>query len=245
MKSILLTGASGNIGADIIKSFYKSYKLICVDKNRSSLMKIKKKYKKIEIYNLDLTKEKEVNNFLQKISKKQKSIDILINNAGLIYNNPIIKLSKSGKFIGHSFNEWKKIIDVNLNSFFLISSKVIQNWCNKRSKGLIINISSLSAKGNVGQSAYSCAKSSIEILTKIWSHELSLFDIRVAGIAPGFFNTSSTKKALTLNQINHIKKNTPTRRLGHIKELISAIKFIINNKFFNGKTLPIDGGLNL
>ena len=245
MKLILLTGASGKIGADIIKSFYNSHSLICVDKNRSSLIKLKKKYKKIDVYNLDLTKENDVNKFLQKINQKKQSIDILINNAGLIYNNPIIKLDKKGKFIAHSFNEWKKIIDTNLNSLFLVSSKIIQNWCNKRNKGLIINISSISAKGNVGQSAYSCAKSSIEILTKIWSHELSLFGIRVACIAPGFFNTSSTKKALSLNQINHIKKNTPARRLGNINELISAIKFIINNKFFNGKTLPIDGGLNL
>jgi len=245
MNSILLTGASGKIGANIIKSFYNSHRLICVDKNRSSLIKLKKKYKKIEIFNLDLTKEKEVNNFLKKINKKQKSIDILINNAGLIYSNPIIKLSKKGKFIAHSFNEWKKILDINLNSLFLISSKVIQNWCNQRNKGLIINISSISAKGNVGQSAYSSAKSSIDILTKIWSKELSLFDIRVAGIAPGFFNTLSTKEALSINQINHIKKNTPARRLGNIKELISAIKFIISNKFFNGKTIPIDGGLYL
>ena len=127
----------------------------------------------------------------------------------------------------------------------LISSKVIQSFCNNRKKGLIINISSLSSKGNQGQSAYSAAKSSIEILTKIWSKELAPFGIRVTCIAPGFFETQSMKKEMSLSQINHIKSNTPLKRLGKTSEIVSAIKFIINNKFFNGKVLPIDGGLNI
>ena len=71
------------------------------------------------------------------------------------------------------------------------------------------------------------------------------FDIRVACVAPGFFNTKSTKKSLSKIQIEHIQKFTPLKRLGRTNELIHCIKFRINNKFFNGKTLSIDGGLNI
>ena len=114
-----------------------------------------------------------------------------------------------------------------------------------RTKGIIINISSISAKGNVGQSAYSVAKSGLEILTKIWAKELSSFNIRVACIAPGFFNTKSTHSSLSKFHIEHLKTNTPTKRLGKVKELMLAINFIIKNEFFNGKVLSLDGGLEI
>ena len=66
----------------------------------------------------------------------------------------------------------------------------------KKEKGLIINISSISAQGNAGQSAYAASKAAVEALTKTWSKELGMFKIRCACIAPGFFNTPSTKSSL-------------------------------------------------
>ena len=74
---------------------------------------------------------------------------------------------------------------------------------------------------------------------------INSFDIRVACIAPGFFDTKSTHNSLNKFQINHLRKNTPLKRLGKTKELILAIDFIIKNEFFNGKVLSLDGGLEL
>tara|TARA_B100001093_G_scaffold384643_1_gene370361 strand:- start:13441 stop:14175 length:735 start_codon:yes stop_codon:yes gene_type:complete len=244
MKKIIITGACGSIGNEIIKYFYKEYDLICIDVDNKNLKNLKEKYKKINIYQCDLTNSKKVNQLIKKLNSKYKQFDILINNAGMIFSDPIIKLGPKG-FKTHSYTSWKKILDVNLNSVFLFSTKVIENFCNHRTEGIIINVSSISAKGNVGQSAYSVAKSGIEILTKIWAKELSTFNIRVACIAPGFFNTKSTHNSLSKFQIDHLKKNTPLKRLGHTDELIQALSFIINNKFFNGKVLPLDGGLEL
>ena len=243
-KIIIITGAAGSIGSEIVKSFHKNYTLICIDTDIQNLKNLKKNFKSIFIFKCNLLIEKDVNILVKKILKDFKKIDILINNAGQIYSSPIIKLGKE-KFLSHNYNMWKKIIDVNLNSLFLISSKVIETLCNQRKSGLIINVSSISANGNIGQSAYSSAKKSIEVLTKIWAEELKDFDIRVACVAPGFFNTKSTKKSLSKIQIEHIQKSTPLKRLGRTNELVHCIKFIINNKFFNGKTLRIDGGLNL
>lgn len=244
MKRIIITGASGSIGNEMIKYFYKKNELICIDINKKNLKILKDKFKKIRIYQCDLTSQKKVNQLITKLNKEFKQFDILINNAGMIFSHPIIKLSPRG-FKSHSYTAWKKILDINLNSAFLFSSKVIENFCNNRTKGLIINISSISAKGNIGQSAYSVAKSGIETLTKIWAQELSSFNIRVACIAPGFFNTKSTHNSLSNFKIDYLKKNTPLKRLGDTKELIQAINFIINNKFFNGKVLSLDGGLEL
>ena len=162
----------------------------------------------------------------------------------MIYSHPIIKLTRRG-FKSHSYRNWKKVLDLNLNSVFLFSSGIIENFCNNRTKGLIINIGSISAKGNIGQSAYSVAKSGIEILTKIWAHELSSFNIRVACISPGFLNTKSTNRALAKFQVEHLKDATPMKRLGSTKELNHAINFVIQNDFFNGKVLSLDGGLEI
>lgn len=244
-QNIIVTGAAGNLGEAIVKNLIKkNFKIICFDNDKKKLSELKKKYKKIDGYIVDLKSEKKLVTAFKRIFRKYKKIDVLINNAGFITNSLIVSLDEKG-IKRHSYNLWKKTILNNLDSTFLISSFVIQNMISIRNEGLIINISSISAKGNVGQSAYSAAKSGVDALTKTWSKELSKFKIRVAGISPGFIETISTKKAISKNIIEKIKENTPSQRLGKKSEFIQAVNFIINNKFFNGKILEIDGGLNI
>jgi 3-oxoacyl-[acyl-carrier protein] reductase len=242
MKKLIITGACGSIGSEIVRYFSHRYQLICIDIDKSKLEILKKKFKKIQVYTCDLTNKKKVDKLFDTLNKKHKNIDILINNAGKIFSRPIIKIS-GNKLKTHNFYEWKNVLNINLNSIFLLSTKVIENFCEYRTKGVIINISSISARGNIGQSAYSVAKSGVEVLTKIWAQELSSFNIRVACIAPGFFNTKSTFESLNDYQISHLIDSTPSKRLGSTKELITAINFIIKNKFYNGKILSLDGGL--
>ena len=244
-KNIIITGAAGNLGEALVKSLVKkNAKVICFDNNKKNLSNLKKKYNKIDAYFCDLTDEKNLISVFNKIFKKYKKIDLLINNAGYISNSLIVSLGEKG-LSRHSYDLWKKTISNNLDSTFLVSSFIIENMISNRNEGLIINISSISANGNVGQSAYSAAKSGVNALTKTWSKELSKFKIRVAGISPGFIETISTKKAVSKKIIDKLKENTPSRRLGKKLEFIQAINFIINNKFFNGKILEIDGGLNI
>jgi 3-oxoacyl-[acyl-carrier protein] reductase len=113
----------------------------------------------------------------------------------------------------------------------------------KRQKGVIINISSISAKGNAGQSAYSAAKAAINALTVTWSKELGMFGIRCNAIAPGFFDTDSTHQELDESKLKAYQKNTPVGRLGKTDEIVDAIEFIIGNDYYNGSILELDGGL--
>jgi len=110
---------------------------------------------------------------------------------------------------------------------------------------VIINFSSVSANGNIGQVAYSSAKSAIETMTKVMAMELSIFNIRVVAISPGYFDTSSTKKNMSDKEILKVISKTPSRRIGNKKELIHLVDTIVNNKFMNGKTYKIDGGLEI
>ena len=244
-KNIIVTGAAGNLGEEIVKNLIKkNFKIICFDNRIKNLNYLKKKYKKIDGYLCDLTNEKKLIFTFKKVLKKYKNIDILINNAGHITNSLIVSISDKG-LKRHSYNLWKQTISNNLYSTFLTSSFVIENMISNRNEGLIINISSISANGNIGQTAYSAAKSGVDALTKTWSKELSRFKIRVAGISPGFIETDSTKKVLSKKIINKLKESTPSQRFGKKSEFIQALNFIINNKFFNGKILEIDGGLNI
>jgi 3-oxoacyl-[acyl-carrier protein] reductase len=115
----------------------------------------------------------------------------------------------------------------------------------RRHKGAIINISSIAASGNVGQSAYSATKAAVNALTVTWSKELGMFGIRCNSIAPGFMDTPSTQNALSEAKIKQYQKNTPLGRLGKTEEILQALEFIIENDFYNGAVLQLDGGLKL
>ena len=127
----------------------------------------------------------------------------------------------------------------------IVSSIVIEKMVLKRTKGIVVNISSISAQGNAGQTAYSAAKAGVEALTKTWAKELGIFGIRVVAIAPGFMDTESTHKALNEKIINALKQKVPLKTLGNAKDVSEAIVYAIESEYVNGAVLKIDGGLTL
>lgn len=238
-KVFLITGCNGSVGSALLKYFSKkNINIIGIDNKKE---KIKKK-KNIFFYNCDLKSDKSVKNTFKKINIKFKKIDVVINAAGLIYSSLLFNYKK-GSIQKHLYKDWKKVLSSNLDTAFLSTLYSAEHMISNNQKGVIINISSVSAEGNVGQVAYSSSKAAVETLSKTIAKELSIFGIRVACLAPGFFLTKSTKRSLTANEIEKIKNNTSVKRFGKISELIKGVEFIINNKFFNGKTLNLDGGL--
>jgi 3-oxoacyl-[acyl-carrier protein] reductase len=82
-------------------------------------------------------------------------------------------------------------------------------------------------------------------MTKVWSKELGIFKIRVACVAPGFIDTPSTRESLSEAVIDKWKKSVSLNRLGELKNVGEAIKFIIQNDYFNGSVVSVDGGLSI
>ena len=107
----------------------------------------------------------------------------------------------------------------------------------------VVTISSVSAGGNAGQSAYSAAKAGVNALTAVWAKELGPLGIRVVAVAPGFTETDSTKEAVSETTLREIVKKVPLRRLGRPEEIADGVLSVIRNDFFNGKVLELDGGL--
>jgi 3-oxoacyl-[acyl-carrier protein] reductase len=241
---ILITGGARGIGEFLVLNFLETAaKIFVLDNNKVQMDQLPKTDKLI-CYHCDVTDPTMVSEVIKDIFEKRGGINVCINNAGVIHSEPLINLlSKENR--KHSIDNWHKVINLNLNGVFYVTSNVVEQMVAKKEKGVIINISSISAHGNIGQSAYAASKSAVEALAKTWSKELGMFKIRAVSIAPGFFDTPSTKTSLNESMLNKWQKNIPLEKLGELGELFSAVEFVISNEYFNGKTLSLDGGLTI
>src|ERR1700722_2668235 len=193
---ILITGAAQGLGQFVALNFLDKAEKIFVLDNNQKLIEHLPKHDKLICYYCDVTNPENVEEIIKDIFAKHGGVNVCNNNAGVIHSEPLINpLSPANK--KHSISNWQKVINVNLNAVFYVTANVVEHMVERREKGVIINISSISAKGNIGQSAYAASKSGVEALAKTWSKELGMFKIRAVAIAPGFFNTASTKKSLS------------------------------------------------
>lgn len=242
--SVIVTGAGKGIGRFIAEDLLiREAAWVSIAEKDASLFHDIPQATSFSAYELDVTDRVAVEKSIREMVITHKS-NVLINNAGWIHSEPLFNLlSKEDK--KHSGENWDKVIDVNLTSVFNVTSCFVEQLIAEKREGIIINISSISAGGNIGQSAYSAAKAGVEALTKTWSKELGMFKIRCACIAPGFFDTPSTRAGLNDHMLKKWEKSVPLGRLGNLSELASAVRFIIENDYYNGKVLQLDGGLNL
>jgi 3-oxoacyl-[acyl-carrier protein] reductase len=187
----------------------------------------------------DVTNYEQVNAAVEEFSGAP---DVLINNAGILYSEPLIKITEDG-LKQHAHKSWDRVLRTNLSSVFYVTAPVVAKMIATRTKGVVVNIGSVSAAGNPGASAYSAAKAGVHALTQAWAKELGPMGIRVIAIAPGFMDTDSAHAATSEAALRETIKRVPLRRLGKVEEVAAAVIAAIENEFFNGKVFELDGGL--
>ena len=170
--------------------------------------------------------------------------DVLINNAGILYSEPLVKIAEDGPKL-HAYESWDRVLRTNLSSVFYVTVPVVAKMIVTRTKGVVVNIGSVSAAGNPGASAYSAAKAGVHALTQAWAKELGPMGVRVIAIAPGFMDTDSAHAATSETALRETIKRVPLRRLGKAEEVAAAVVAAIENDFFNGKVFELDGGLTV
>ena len=170
-------------------------------------------------------------------------IALLVNAIGRIWNEPCLSI-KGGKFVSHSAESWRDVIEANLTAPFIIASAVAARMARNHG-GVIVNFSSIASRGNAGQAAYAAAKAGIEGWTKAMAAELGPLGIRVNAVAPGFIDVKTTRAAVPEARLKEYVARTPAGRLGQVEDLIAAIEFLEANRFVTGTVLRIDGGLRL
>ncbi|MEM5786757.1 MAG: SDR family oxidoreductase, partial [Syntrophobacteraceae bacterium] len=169
---------------------------------------------------------------------------ILVNNAGVIFSEPFVNIMNPAGMM-HDYGRYRDSLVANLDSVFIVTSAVVEQMVLNRTRGAIVNISSISASGNEGQTAYSAAKAGVNAMTVTWSKELGRLGIRCNAVAPGFVDTGSTRRALSESVLKHIQSSTPLRRLGKAHEVAQAVAALIENDFMNGVVLNVNGGLTI
>jgi 3-oxoacyl-[acyl-carrier protein] reductase len=193
-------------------------------------------------HELDVTQPAAVKAAVGGIVSKLGGIDILVNNAGVISSEPFVNIMNPAGMM-HDYERFRDAVAVNMDSVFIVTSAVVEHMVTRRRKGAIVNVSSISARGNEGQTAYSAAKAGVNAMTVTWSKELGRWGIRCNAVAPGFIGTESTRRALSEEAIRHVTANTPLRRLGEAQEVALAVAALIENDFINGAVLDVNGGL--
>ena len=170
--------------------------------------------------------------------------DVVINCAGIIANSPLLSFS-GGRLACHDPKLWDSVIVSSLSSAFYTTAYSVRHMVGAARKGVVINISSICANGNPGQVAYSAAKAGLNGMTKALAKELGPLGIRVVGLAPGYFDTSSTRANVTPARLKDVQNAVPLKRLGKLEEIVTAIRFILTNEYLNGAIIPLDGGMVL
>ena len=241
MKTAIITGGARGIGKAISIALAKNGYNVVINYNTSEKQAlelqeyIEKSNGIAEIFKADLTKKEEVKRLIQFTIQKFKTIDVLINNAGI----SLIKL-----FTDYTDEDWNRIINNNLYSAFCITQEASKYMINKK-QGCIINISSI--WGEIGASCeclYSITKAGVDALTKSLAKELGPSNIRVNSIAPGIINTKMNSN-LNKKEIEEIKEEIPLERIGEPEDIAKCVEWLIEDTYTTGQVISINGGWSI
>lgn len=247
-KVALVTGASYGIGFAIATAYAEAgAKIVFNDINQALVDKGLASYKELGIaakgYVCDVTDEDQVVAMVAKIEKEVGSINILVNNAGIIKRIPMHEMKVS---------EFRQVIDVDLNAPFIVSKAVIPAMI-KNGGGKIVNICSMMSElGRETVSAYTAAKGGLKMLTRNIASEYGEYNIQCNGIGPGYIATPQTAplRERQPDGTRHpfdsfIVAKTPAARWGTTEDLKGPAVFLASSAsdFVNGHVLYVDGGI--
>ena len=248
-KSIVITGAAQGIGRALAVAFAEhGSDLALLDLREDGLEETKAlcgaRGVAVRCYEANVSVESEVEATMDRIVNDFGRLDGIINNAGITRDALLVKSRDGVINAGMTLDQWRAVIEVNLTGVFLCGRAAGVRMARLGNGGVIVNISSISRHGNIGQSNYSAAKAGVAALAEVWAKELARYGIRAASIAPGFVNTDivSTIRPEVLEKLIGA---VPLGRLGEADEIAMAARFIFENDFYTGRCLDLDGGLRL
>lgn len=238
-KVVIVTGASRGIGREIARQLARNNMKVVANYNQSEkeAKELKEELEKenimIDIVKADITRREEAKKLVQFALQKYNKIDILINNVGI---------SEYKLFTDETDEDWKRIMDTNLYSAFVMSQEVIPNMIHNK-VGCIINISSIwGVTGASLEVLYSTSKAGLNGMTKALAKELGPSNIRVNAIAPGIIQTSMNDK-FSKEELKEIKEEIPLEKIGRAEDIAKCVKWLIEDNYTTGQIISINGRL--
>jgi len=236
-KNALITGAAKGIGKAIARRFVEDgYFVLLIDVDSGSQLEKEFGKENAKFYPCDIREEESVIKLFSDLQNTHNSLDVLVNNAGIIKDNVIWKMSLS---------DFEDVLDVNLKGTWLMCREAAKIMRAQKS-GRIINISSRAWLGNIGQSNYAASKGGVVSLTRVLALELGKHNVLVNAIAPGLIDTPLTQK-LSEEIREKLINAQPTKTMGKPEDVANAAAFLANENtgFITGQTLYVDGGKSI
>ena len=235
----IVTGAAKGIGKSIVERFVAgNYFVIAVDVDEENGKKLIPEFgsESVQFIKADICSEKEVQSLFEKIKTEHKTVDVLVNNAGIIRDNMIWNMP---------VEDFDLVMNVNLKGAWLMcreAAKVMK----QQNSGRIVNIASRAWLGNRGQSNYSASKAGIVGLTRVLALELGKYNVCVNAVAPGLIDTPLTQK-LEKEVLQKLIDAQPTRSMGKPGDVANAVAFLASDQtqFITGQTIYVDGGKSI
>ena len=235
-KKILITGATGAIGGALVKKFVSlEGNVLATGTKSEKLESLKKNFPNINVLKFDISEHSKIEEFIENVSSQLLGLDIVVNNAGINMDNLSLRMKDE---------EWKKVIDVNLGSTFLLSKYAIKKML-KNKYGRIVNITSIVGHtGNLGQSNYAASKAGIIGMTKSLAIEYAKKNITLNCVSPGFIQSSMTD-----NIVESIKSiltsRIPMSKLGTGEDVANTVAFLSSEaaSYITGETIHVNGGM--
>jgi len=248
-KTAVITGAGRGIGRALALRFARAgANIALLDMNAADLETSRTLCMEhgagARCYVLDVSAELQVIEILGQLVADFGRLDVLVNNAGIVKDAMLLKVQDGAVTGKMSLAQWQAVLNVNLTGVFLCAREAAEHMVRLGNGGVIVNISSISRHGNVGQTNYTAAKAGVAAMTVTWAKELARHGIRVGAIAPGFTHTDILA-GMKPEVLQKVLAPVPLHRMGEPDEIAHAAQFIVENEFFTGRCIDLDGGLRL
>ena len=235
-KKVIITGATGGIGKCLVEKFHSfGSTIVATGTNEEKLKVLKRNFPDVHCERFKLDEHDKIEHFIENTEKKLGGLEVLVNNAGITLDNLSIRLTEEN---------WKKVLDINLSSTFLMCKYAIKKML-KNKYGKIINITSVVGHtGNLGQANYTASKAGIIAMSKSLAIEYAKKNITLNCVSPGFIQSRMTE-----NIVESVKavltSRIPMARLGNGEDVANSVAFLSSDQasYITGETIHVNGGM--
>ncbi len=246
-KLVVITGGARGIGRGIAEQLLiRGARIALLDNNIESLRKTVDELSpagEVRGYSCDVTCENEVADTFSSVSEYDGAPHALINNAGIIRDSQLVKVANGEIIDQMSLEDFELVSAVHMKGAFLCTREAVRYMIKGAvEEGCIINISSGAFRGNFGQTNYSAAKAALVAMSRVWSLELSRYNIRSVAIAPGIIETDMLS-SMPEHELSKLKEKVPLKRTGNVKHITRSVEYVLENDYLTGNVEDVAGGV--